>query len=104
MRTRRCTYNVPDDKVIVKFDFANAFNSVRRDALLEAVARDIPALYRFIYATYENCNPILKFGDFVISSAEGVHREKVPTWSSGVLSCHQSSNTFIVIGVICWFP
>jgi len=58
----------------VKLDFANAFNSVRRDALLEAVARDIPELYRFMYATYEKCNPILKFGDFVISSAEGVQQ------------------------------
>ena len=49
-------------------------NSVRRDALLETVARDIPELYRFIYATYENCNPILKFGDFYISSEEGVQQ------------------------------
>jgi len=56
---RRYTLNIPDDKVIVKLDFANAFNSVLQNALLKAVARDIPELYRFIYATYENSNLIL---------------------------------------------
>jgi len=80
--TRRYTYNHPDDKVIVKLDFANAFNSVRRNALLQAVARDIPELYRFIYAKYEKCNPILKFGNFVISSAEGdQHLVHLVLWS-----------------------
>jgi len=56
----------------VKLAFADAFNSVRRDALLEAVARYIPELYIFIHMTNENCNPILIFGDFIISSEEGV--------------------------------
>jgi len=45
--TRRYTDRLQKDHVVVKLDFANAFNSVRRDALLEAVVREIPELYRF---------------------------------------------------------
>ena len=42
--TRRYTCDLPDNKVLIKLDFSNAFNSVRRDALLETVARDNPKL------------------------------------------------------------
>ena len=35
---RRLVANVPDDHGLVKLDFPNAYNSVRRDTVLEAVA------------------------------------------------------------------
>ena len=41
---------MPDDHVIVKLDFANAYNSVRRDAVLETVADKMPELYPFTHS------------------------------------------------------
>ena len=71
--TRRYTDRLQKDHVVVKLDFANAFNSVRRDALLEAVAREIPELYRFAYATYSG-NASLTFGKFFVTSEEGIQQ------------------------------
>jgi len=52
--TRRYVSNMPEDHVITKLDFKNAFNSLRRDAMLEAVERDVPEFYRFVYAASSN--------------------------------------------------
>jgi len=49
---RRYVSNMPEDHVIIKLDFKDAFNSLRRDAMLEAAERDVPELYRFAYAAY----------------------------------------------------
>src|ERR1043165_673610 len=57
--THRRATSMPTNGVLVKLDFANAFNTLRRDSLLEAVARDIPELYRFAHAAY-SCNPMLR--------------------------------------------
>lgn len=61
------------DQVFLKVDFSNAFNSIRRDSMLEAVAQHIPALYRFIESAY-GAGSTLKFGDFSIFSEEGVQQ------------------------------
>ena len=50
--TRRFLDNFPPGHEIIKLDFANAFNTLRRDFLLDTVARNIPQLYRFTLATY----------------------------------------------------
>ena len=54
----------------IKLDFANAFNTLRRDPLLETVARNTPELCRFTLATYE-CDPTLVYGSHTIHSREG---------------------------------
>ena len=41
---RRYVSQMPDSHVVVKLDFTNAFNTLRRDCLLEAIARDVPEL------------------------------------------------------------
>ena len=56
-----------------KLDFANAFNTLRRDLLLDAVARNTPELYRFTLATYE-CYPTLVYGGHTIPSREGLQQ------------------------------
>ena len=68
--TRRLLSNLPDNHVFVKLDFTNAFNSVRRDAILTTVAEKMPELYRFTYDSLD-CNPQLIFGENIIISAEG---------------------------------
>src|SRR6218665_2555692 len=64
---------MPTDCVLVKLDFTNAFNTLRRDSLLEAVARDIPELYSFAHASY-SCRPMLRHGSSIIRSEEGTQQ------------------------------
>ena len=67
---RRYAENLPKDYIIVKMDFKNAFNTLRRDTMLKAIRRELPVLYNFAHATY-NGAPVLQFGEFIILSAEG---------------------------------
>ena len=71
--TRRWVTSMPTDCVLVKLDFTNAFNTLRRDSLLEAVARDIPELYSFAHASY-SCRPMLRHGSSIIRSEEGTQQ------------------------------
>ena len=61
------------NQVLLKIDFRNAFNSVRRDVLLAKVKEKIPELYAFVYQCYED-QSILFFGDFSLDSQEGVQQ------------------------------
>jgi hypothetical protein len=50
--TRRFLENMPDDSVAVKIDFSNAFNCIRRDSVLAAVADAVPEIYRFYHLSH----------------------------------------------------
>ena len=63
-----------DDQVIVKLDFTNAFNSLHRDAMLEAISVRVPAIYKFCHLAY-NQPSILKFFEHRIMSAEGPQQD-----------------------------
>ena len=66
---RRYANTMADDDIIVKLDFANAFNTIRRDTLMESIAKLIPQIYCFVHATY--CGePILQFMNRIIRSLE----------------------------------
>ena len=67
---RRHINLLPAGQAIVKFDFFNAFNIIRRDLLLDTMAKNMPELYRFTLATYF-CEPTLVYGDQTILSREG---------------------------------
>ena len=56
---------MPDDHVLIKLDFFNAYNSVRRDAVLESVADKMPELYRFTHA-FLACSPKLIYNTYTI--------------------------------------
>jgi hypothetical protein len=71
--TRRFLESMSGDEVIVKLDFCNAFNTLRRDALLNAVSSKLPELYRFCHSAYGEAS-ILQFGEHSITSAEGVQQ------------------------------
>ena len=43
--TRRYISQLPSGHAFIKLDFANAFNTLRRDLLLDTVARNTPELY-----------------------------------------------------------
>ena len=58
------------DQTFVKLDFANAFNTLRRDVMLRAVHDTIPELYAFIHQAY-SVESTLQFGQFVVKSRMG---------------------------------
>ena len=70
---RRLLSNLTNNHVFVKLDFTNAFNSVRRDAILTTVAEKMPELYRFSCDSLD-CNPQLIFGENIIISAKGLQQ------------------------------
>ena len=66
---RRYVNTMVDDDIIVKLDFVNAF-TLRRDTLMESIAKLIPEIYCFVHATYSG-EPILHFMNRIIRSLEG---------------------------------
>jgi len=58
---------MPNENVLVKLDFSNALNSLRRDCVLEAVAKDSPGILNASYS----CGSVLQFNEYVIMSEEG---------------------------------
>mgnify|MGYP003503029475 FL=1 len=39
---------------LLKLDFNNAFNTIRRDAVFDAVRQELPELYPFVYMCYKD--------------------------------------------------
>jgi len=70
---RRLLTNLPPGHAIVKLDFSNAFNCVRRDLILDSVTGNTPEIYRLVHSAY-SCEPILSFGDYEILSREGAQQ------------------------------
>ena len=58
---------------ILKLDFKNAFNSIRRGKMLEAVQRLAPPLFSFVHSAYSS-PPSLFWKDRVLQSAESVQQ------------------------------
>ena len=69
---RQYLESVPSNHVLLKVDFRNAFNSVRRDKILEAVKSSIPELFLFVSSAY-SVPSYLVCGDSIILS-EGVQQ------------------------------
>ena len=57
--------------VIAKLDFTNAFNNLRRDAMLEAVYKTCPEMYKFYHLSCGQPTK-LRYGSRLISSGEGI--------------------------------
>jgi hypothetical protein len=70
---RRYAENLEENSALVKLDFCNAFNTVRRDTIIEAVASYIPEAYTYVHSAYATPSK-LSFGDHVIESTEGVQQ------------------------------
>jgi hypothetical protein len=62
-----------DGQAFVKLDFTNAFNTIRRDCVLEAVASVCPDLLPFALSSYGSPSN-LWLGDRTLSSEEGVQQ------------------------------
>jgi len=71
--TRQYLHQLTSDYAIVKLDFKNAFNTLRRDCMLEALSSTIPELFTFVHSAYATSS-MLQFDNFVIQSSEGVQQ------------------------------
>ncbi len=68
---RKFLSNIDPEHAIVKLDFSNAFNSIRRDSMLEAIRSHAPSIYPLVHIAY-SAPSVFCWGDRTISSAEGV--------------------------------
>ena len=79
---------IPDNHVLVKLNFSNALNSIRRYLVFDSIADKMPELYYFLYSSCSS-NSILTFESQVIRSKVRISA----VWSSqfpGFLWCHSS--------------
>ena len=60
-------------QALLKLDFKNAFNSIRRDKMLDAVQAVAPVLLPFVHSSYSSPS-CLFWGDKTIQSSEGVQQ------------------------------
>ena len=60
-------------KTLIKLDFKNAFNLLRRNILLQAVLTSFPDIYRYIELCYRNPSSLF-YADHRIQSQRGVHQ------------------------------
>ena len=52
-------------QTFLKLDFANASNTLSRDAILNYVATDLPEILNFVKVCYDQSSP-LYFGDYLL--------------------------------------
>jgi hypothetical protein len=68
---RRYAESMPAGHCIVKLDFANAFNSLHRDAMLQGVEQRMPGIYKFCHLAYSRPSVLQYVAGLVILSCEG---------------------------------
>eukprot|EP00731_Ephydatia_muelleri_P031243 Em0022g757a len=65
---------IGSSKVLLKLDFRNAFNSIRRDKMLEAVQRLAPSIYPFVHSVYSSPSSLF-WSDKITSHQRGSNKE-----------------------------
>jgi hypothetical protein len=70
---RRYLNNLESNHLMFKLDFKNAFNSIRRDKMLDRVLQVVPEIFPLIFSAYRHPT-FLFFGECTIDSAEGVQQ------------------------------
>ena len=60
-----------EDKLIMKIEYYNAFNTLRRDEILSKVAEHVPAIFKMVWQAYSSPSN-LYFNDEVLQSQEGI--------------------------------
>jgi len=70
---RRFLDNMQRGQLFLKIDFRNAFNTLRRDAILDSIAKHFPELLPYAASTISSPSD-LQFGKFVLLSEEGAQQ------------------------------
>ena len=94
-------------RVIFKADFSNAFNTIRRDALMEKVKLYVPSVYGYVYQAYASETSLMYNGN-IVHSATGVQQGDPmgpPLFALGVHSLAQEMksplNAWYLDDVVC---
>ena len=66
-------HSMPSNHLLLKLDFKNAFNTLRRDKILESVKNHVPELFSFIHAAYGEPSHLF-CGQRTLLSVEGVQQ------------------------------
>ena len=64
---------MPLNHLLLKLDFKNAFNTLRRDRMIDAVQQSTPEMFSFIDSAYASPSHLF-CGDNILQSAEGVQQ------------------------------
>ena len=70
---RRYVTDLKSGQGLLKLDFSNAFNTIRRDTMFESVRELLPEIYPFVFMCYSSAS-MLRFGPHLIMSDEGVQQ------------------------------
>ena len=70
---RQFVHNLIPGQMLLKLDFKNTFNCLRRDKMLMTVRESIPELFRFVHSAYAQTSPLF-CTDQVVESSEGVQQ------------------------------
>jgi hypothetical protein len=65
--------NLSDGQALLKIDFSNAFNTLRREHMLAVIHEEMPELFPFIYSCYSG-QSFLRFGQYTLLSDEGTQQ------------------------------
>lgn len=69
-----------EDEVFAKIDYANAFNSVSRSAIADAVLEHVPELARYVLAAYGDASLLFCGGAGTINSEVGAQQGDPRSW------------------------
>ena len=89
--TRSFVAQTQGEKVLLKLDVKNAFNSIRRDTVLQAAQTHLPKIYLFIWDCYSSKTSLFH-GEFCLDSATGMQQRK-PSRPGSFCPCHSRSYT-----------
>ena len=70
---RRFLQNIMPGQAVLKLDFKNAFNAIGRDEMIRIKHDILPGLFQFVSTCYSSSSHLC-FGNFLISSEEGVQQ------------------------------
>ena len=70
---RRYLQSLPAGSVVIKLDFSNAFNSISRSAVLDAVRELAPEILAFCELAYSDFSK-LKYGHYTVHSCGGIQQ------------------------------
>ena len=65
--------NNPRNKVFLKLDIKNAFNSIHRDIILEKTKEEIPSLFNLIWQAYSTTSHLF-YRDNILLSDTGIQQ------------------------------
>ena len=78
-----------EGNLMMKLDFQNAFNSIRRDLMLASALEKVPVVFPLAFTSYCQTS-LLFFGKNMIHSSEGIQRD-IPLGLSYLKLCQKIS-------------